>query len=975
MKNLYKTIISGLLFSFLLLVIAGCTLKNPATAKFPSWDLTLQIPLIKQDVTLKEIAKDSLITEVPIGANGDSILAFRDTVNIDTVEIGNQLNIGDINKSFTQTVNDVTVGAQQKKDNVAFEEIGVDDVTKHVSSEVGPVELNDTDPQQTDPFLFSEIMPSLYTQMNQTIQNNGGSATFDSIPGTDLSPQTKPFVFESFKSATFSSGFIDMTINNNMFIPLGSPFTVTLLDRDMNVIDVATYTNPIPTNGSATKSLDISGKSLTDSVYVKVAGHSNGSSGQSQVVTESELNTGFTVEIQARDMVATQAKAQIPSQQISESDIIPLNESQNKVQSATLKSGSLVLDIENNLSVASTIVLTIPSLVDDQGAEFQTSIPLPPNQATHDESDISNYKLQMDINQQEVQYSYEIQTEDTGTDYATINQNDSVNVDIQMTNMTFSQITGRIKSQHISKNGDIPITSDSEILKATIQEGAINVSIDNRIGGDATVTLTIHQIFESPGSPDTLQRVLNITDGVNDETIDLSGKEIRLSRDNQAITYTTITVTDSGQFGTFNLEDSIDVNIDLTEMTFSKITGYFNQEAIVSRDTISLNNNTKVHQALIDSGRLELRIANKMGVQARVKFTIDEFVDPDGNIFTDTLTLPESGETITRSIPLRNYTIEMPLDTQYIHYQSRIALSQNDSMTIDFNKSMQVQVNVLDISFQEVQGIIDPVTVDMNPVEQEITAFPEAMDNINFKKVNMKIDFDTNIGIPVILNLTLQSGNDVGDSATIQIQDWDITDSNTVIIPRAERLINLNPKPNIIIAKGRVVAGQPGVEGTVAQNQYVLGQLQMSAPLEFQIGDSSTVSLDPELVDASSPKQIQGVTVYADMDNQFEFGALVEVFASQDTNDFQENSLTKPDTLATLNLPPKSVTTDSIVLDQHLVSLFQDSIYLKTQVHLLSNTDASGNPVSSRFLSTDSLHLTLYGTLRYLNDQLANLNQ
>ena len=80
--------------------------------------------------------------------------------------------------------------------------------------------LNDIEPTATDPFIFRDIYPEIEDV------NNG---TMVAIPSFELMPIVKPFTFEDFESAEFSQGSLELTINNSMVIPLGSPLLIELL--------------------------------------------------------------------------------------------------------------------------------------------------------------------------------------------------------------------------------------------------------------------------------------------------------------------------------------------------------------------------------------------------------------------------------------------------------------------------------------------------------------------------------------------------------------------------------------------------------------------------------------------------------------------------------------------------------------------------------------------------------------------------
>jgi hypothetical protein len=88
---------------------------------------------------------------------------------------------------------------------------------------------------------------------------------------------------------------------------------------------------------------------------------------------------------------------------------------------------------------------------------------------------------------------------------------------------------------------------------------------------------------------------------------------------------------------------------------------------------------------------------------------------------------------------------------------------------------------------------------------------------------------------------------------------------------------------------------------------------------------------------------------------------------SQDTLDFESGAA---DILIdALHITAGAAGIDSINLNDNRLGLFnQDSMYVQVQINVLGQTDSNGNPVSSRFLSTDEMQLNIYGRIQYFVD-------
>ena len=109
------------------------------------------------------------------------------------------------------------------------------------------------------------------------------------------------------------------------------------------------------------------------------------------------------------------------------------------------------------------------------------------------------------------------------------------------------------------------------------------------------------------------------------------------------------------------------------------------------------------------------------------------------------------------------------------------------------------------------------------------------------------------------------------------------------------------------------------------------------------------------------PDQIDSMMIYLEYDNQFDFGATINILAATDTTYFHENSPTPPDTLiSSLTLKANTSSIDSIILDQTKIDIFSlDPLYLDTQISLQAEDTIF-------FLSTDTLTINVFVSMDYM---------
>ena len=952
---------------FLAIFFTSCALDIPDTDKLPVWSTTLEFPIIQTTIDLNEFLEDSLISTYPIGEGGDSIFVFNKTIELDSVEVGDKLKIDPVEKSFVQFASAVTVDSSTTSFTIGYDSVGLDDITELIDAEIGLIELNNIGAEETDPISFTDVMPTvLVTAIETAIAAAGGTAEVV-VDTVALVPQQKSVSFDSFTSAVLSSGYLDVTIINNLFIPLGAPIYVDIKNSIGEPIFQLTWDTEITAGDSATATQDVSGMTLPGSMLVEVSGTSNGSQGQQVAVTTADLSSTFTVGLAAREFQVTQASAVVPAQSITDTSSIVLDPSETVVEEAVMSKGNLEITVTNNLPLTGAVRLTIPSLYfGSTDSTFKQNFNLETSTFTVPTVDMAGWTMAMDFTDQYLNYNYLITTADTDPDSVTIFQTDNVELNLGITDIYFSAVTGQIESQTITEEGDITIESESQIQSATISDGQMDLIISNNIGGVADVQLTVPELVRDGTGLDT---VLTINPGENGHTIVLAGYDLQpVSLEDQRLTYSTTTTTQSGS-NTYYLQDSIAVEIILPGLTFNEVTGYISQDDNVETDVIELDNDTKVETALIDSGQIQLTVRNFIGLEAEVLFSIDELTVGGAPLETS-LQIISSTEPVQQTIDLAGYSLTLPVDDQRVNYTSTLSIPTDQLLSLTLNDSIAIDVLIDTLWFGSITGIIDTVDVTIDTVEQEISTLPDDMDGFEFANVEITIDFKSGITIPVFLDLTMDASNSAGEMETSFITNWNITDSSLVIIPNASTLINI--QPDKILAYGSARVGGDGTSGTVTSADVISGLLSLRAPLELEIGPDATITTDPELVTKAGaaetvPEDIEDVVVFISYDNSFEFGSTLTVLMSRDTLDFESGAA---DILVNaLLITAGAAGVDSIDLNDNRLGLFnQDSMYVQVQVNVLGQTDSNGNPIPSRFLSTDKMQLNIYGRVQYFID-------
>ena len=946
-----------------IIIIAGaffvsCSIE-PDLDKLPIIQPSLGFSVYQESITLNDVdilTGDSSITKESYG-NNDSIFVFTKVVNIDKQEVGDKLSIDNISKQFSQSVDNVTIEDTEVEERIGFEPVGIDPIENKVRSEVGIISLDNIDPQATEPYLFSSIYPSVSDIPNGNTVN---------IPSFDLEPVTNDFSFSDFSAAVFSDGSLSLTIINNLVIPLGD-VNVQLKNSDGSDIEggSATIAGPINSGEQQSALLDLSNVTLPGDIIVEVTGSSPG---QNNVLIDNDAkNSSFSVEITGSGLEVTSATAKIPAQTISEVGTIDLASDSNKVVLATIAAGKLVIDIDNYMAITSEMNLSIPSLKTPDGSDFQTSINIGANSSDLiSETNISGYALSMSMDEQSVDYSYDVTTQDSGEDFIVITSTDSIIVNIILEGpvegqqLSFSDFEGKVTPQDLGFDGQMNIESDSDILEANLNSGSLILNINNGINtssnGSPEAIITIDEIVNS----ETNQPLVIATGPMFGELapieIDLNGYKIQMPQNDQSLNYSA-DVTTAYEVGTYSLLDSIIIDIIVSDLSFSTVRGFFSQDAMSDSNSIALDDSTIVHSAVLKSGDLSLTIDNSIGVVADVFFQINEFYKNYVSLDTSFTISPGVSDV---EIDLSGYNLILPsdVDTQKVNYISNISLPSDQEMTLSLSDSIAITVNMTNMAFQSVTGQINPVTVEIDPVEQSIDALPEELDGFDFEDVEMVLDFTSSIDLPVYLDLIITAYNDMNGDSIVKNVTQNIHANPSIQIPNASSLINI--RPDRIVARGSAQVGDLDSVGTVASDDSLSGVMNVRAPLMFIVDADAVISPDPvELVEQGDslgiPDDIIDAALILKIDNQWEFGASVSVILGPDSLSIESGEV---DTLLSgFSFNPDDSIVDTIYLDQDKFQLLKRSpSWIQPQVSVLSE---SGAPV--KFLSTDTLTITIDG--------------
>jgi len=517
------------------------------------------------------------------------------------------------------------------------------------------------------------------------------------------------------------------------------------------------------------------------------------------------------------------------------------------------------------------------------------------------------------------------------------------------------------------------ISNLNKIQSATIKNGTLEININNNLALDSKIILILNNLKSPSDQSFSTDSITILGNNNSNNSYNIENYKLEFDdMDNPKVTYKYSVRTLSEDNVTINSTDNVEVELSIhgnnptNPISFSQITGKFSQDAITTIDSIEIDEATKITNANFSSGKLTMNIVNNLGIAADINYQINEIVKDNGDTLNSTIHLDGSSIPVIDEIFLDTYNMQFSDATigfpQIIHYTSSVQLDASIIQTLFLDNNISVNFTMNDLDFSSVEGIIDSMEIEIDPISTSIEDIPEEMEGINFSNIKMVINLQSGINIPIWLNLKLAAFNEENnDSAIINISQ-NITANPIIDIPNPENLINIFPD-SITVSGSALINGA----GSIDINQKITGNLQYELPLEFSIGDSVMVNIDNTEIDSVKdlPEELSALLT-AKIDNKFDFGAEAQIYFAKDTLDFVNffNDTNKVHHLATFNIAPLDTSTNVLSLSKSNAELFKEGGYMKYDILLKGRTD--GQP--STFLSTDSLILMLHGTATALID-------
>jgi len=498
-------------------------------------------------------------------------------------------------------------------------------------------------------------------------------------PGNYIVPSNSPgqtistnfTAFDNFQSITFDGGVLKITVANGLPVPLQFPDGLKIYAQSNPSTPIVTLfvNETVNANSQKTAEVDLSGITLPANLGLTVTVLSPGSGGSPVYL---DVNQMFlTVSAELQNLSIASATAKIPSQTepvaIDDSFILEPNEPQpDLINEATFKSGQLNIRIVNNIDLGLNGTLKLYNFVNKfDNSPLQISINIGRKNSTSNtvtqSINLANYKL-VGNNLNQISYRVEVRTEDTGDEFRTINKNDGLSAQINLTNLVIESISGKVKPREISfdeQKIDLSELKDyREKFSGRLRFDDIRVEINLYKTAQFTfdLNLKIKAFNTRTGRVDSLeipvaQRRFSgtshriVLDKSNSTIVDF----INSFAETELPEYLTISgyvfVNPNYETGRVSSSDSVYGSV---LVNFPASFGISNAEFKDTSEVEELSSETKKQIDKANYGKLFVEIDNGVGVELKFRAVLFGFV------MDSLISIPKSNDFIISSAPVDN---------------------------------------------------------------------------------------------------------------------------------------------------------------------------------------------------------------------------------------------------------------------------------------------------------------------------------
>ncbi len=450
-----KTFLLGITSILILLFNLQCKISPPSA---PQWDVDVNIPVINKTFYVSDLIDG--IDGLKVDSLNQIFVEF--TAELDTFDARNQLTLNGLSQQFTKALGRFKIPSPGERELT--------------------VQLNQIYPAADQLNGVKVPVPPFNFQ----------------LPTQDLPP------FETIQWVEIDSGFVDLTIENFLPVALGKPITIELLDAAADTV-IADWVFPdfIQVGKRQTERLELKNKRLSAALALRVAGGSPGSADSVLIQSDDYFRIGVLLS----DLYVSGGAAKLDPQRIQFDEKIQIADSLI-IASARIRQGQMRIEVSGNLPIDASVNFNLPDFIDEKGAPLTETFFLLKDQVNQLVLDLSGYRFlpeNGDFAGQAVRISASVATLQSPDELIELFASDSVSVLFDISQIYFSEISGRFYSKQIDvPEKTIEVDLPSRLDSIRLDAAQLQLRLLNSIGFPAQVNLLIRGTNDAGGQAEVL---------------------------------------------------------------------------------------------------------------------------------------------------------------------------------------------------------------------------------------------------------------------------------------------------------------------------------------------------------------------------------------------------------------------------------------------------------------------------------------
>ena len=378
--------------------LAACS--DPLAPVKPVWDVDANVPVINHTYTLEELlVKDDALS---VSDDGTNILVIAQSFPLRNITLAEHLVMEDQSTTVHETVNAVHFDI--------------------------PDYLNKT----LDVFT---LFPGL-SSGSQVVQPHSNAL------GVKVEIDARRF----FEEVVFDDGRLNLGFANGLTIPIVIDAILLQNTKGQVLGEIHPGTRVQPGQDVTIPAFDLSGVRLESRMSLGFVYSTPGSAGKA-VQINGNMGVGLTGSLTETEIASI--RGYLPSQELSYEHSADLNDASGlRITNGTISSGTLDIEVRNDVAVSAQFTVTIPQ-ARINGSALSRVFGVGPSTTRAVSFDLAGATL-TPVNQTGMSYFIDVVTEDCSNRLVTVHKNDALQAVLRLDGVHFSSLTGTLSPRPVS---------------------------------------------------------------------------------------------------------------------------------------------------------------------------------------------------------------------------------------------------------------------------------------------------------------------------------------------------------------------------------------------------------------------------------------------------------------------------------------------------------------------------------------------